>query len=319
MWSPNSLLPADLPHLHFFVGELSHASHFTNITLSLTSKWEPSPQLCCVHSLRLQGLFLQGALSFFHSGWISFPSCPYSLTLPPVFFSYFLFHHIVLPLRSKFSVPFTESLFQNHRSLPSYTQPTHQPLLTPTKLLQLFWSYQLFEEDRCSTWVFDLEGASLRTPCCWENMQLSASSHDDLQEALTPQNCQSSKCMGIGVHHSLFKTCSAFPWLCKWNLNLLAWPLGLSSFQPLSWGHILVFLSSPTWTCHHRQNGLCTEITFLSVMQGPFGPLSLENLHAPHFSSHLLPIEIPPKPIKHCISVFFPTHVVQCTLFPLST
>ena len=39
---------------------------------------------------------------------------------------------------------------------------------------------------------------------------------------------------------------------------------------------------------------------------GPLNPLSLENPHTPHFSSHLLPVEIPPKPIKHYVPLYFP-------------
>lgn len=42
---------------------------------------------------------------------------------------------------------------------------------------------------------------------------------------------------------------------------------------------------------------------------GLLNPLSLENSHAPHFSSHLLPIEIPPKSIKHYVPLYFPQPV----------
>lgn len=65
------------------------------------------------------------------------------------------------------------------------------------------------------------------------------------------------------------------------------------------------------WTGHHRQNGLRIEITFLPMSHGPLNLLFLETPHVPHLSSHLLPIEIPPKPIKH----YIPLYSSQPTLY----
>lgn len=40
------------------------------------------------------------------------------------------------------------------------------------------------------------------------------------------------------------------------------------------------------------------------MSHGPLNLLFLETPHVPHLSSHLLPIEIPPKPIKHYIPLY---------------
>lgn len=101
------------------------------------------------------------------------------------------------------------------------------------------------------------------------------------------------------VFITLFKTFGGFPWLSNSSLNLLAWPFRLS----ISWGLTLGFFSSPLGSCHQRQNALCIEIPFPPMSHEPLSHLFLENLHSLHFSSHLFPFEIPPKPIKHYITL----------------
>lgn len=67
--------------------------------------------------------------------------CLHLLVPLSVFLSSFWFLHMVLPLRSKFCVPFTKNLFQ--QSLSQHPAPIPAPT-TPTKLLQLLCSPACF-------------------------------------------------------------------------------------------------------------------------------------------------------------------------------
>lgn len=108
---------------------------------------------------------------------------------------------------------------------------------------------------------------------------------------------------GTSAYRSLLRTFSGFPWLFKPSLNISACPLKLFILLSLPGDLILVFLSSPTWTCHCSKNGLYIEITFLSMSYGPLRP-PLPGKHTPHSSSHLSSIEIPPNAIKQYISLY---------------